>query len=660
MGQSLIFILLITIILIVRIGYAYKVCTTEKCIEIANEFKKVMNTSIDPCDDFYGYMCGNWNKYHPVSNNDPYRYINNMYSTIEDTMRLQKIDILTKKSKSEISVALKKARELFKLCINVEKIKKDEAKSLLDNLKQNGNWLLLNPEPVSSFKINWQKHLKMEYQFFPYNPLFKLTIFYALQHVIVRVIIIEKPKQFLSELINVDDQRKKDRIAAYKEYIHDVASYLRKESGKSNVHKGMDKEIDELIEFELSLAKTIESRNKLMSLEEFQIYYNNIGGNHSNAKIDWLEKIQILFKEAEIAFTTSENVLIQDLGYLEHLVQVLKVTKSRTIANYIVWNFIRHNIKYSGKTLLSIEKKFNDKVYAGQLPEFKREFICLMNPNLDKAISLEYINRYFIKSNKDKAQKYIDHILKVFEDGLSKVDWMDPESRQISVEKVQAIKTLVGYPDDYTSAVIDKYYENFKLGSDYFESMINFEKFKYFIELDTLQATINRTQWDVEPTVADAFYKAAKNVITVPAALLQPPLFDPDTPEVFIYSMFGFTVAHEVSHAFDPLGITCNKEGKVANLWSHPVHETYKGKAVSIINLYNRFPIPELFIGGKPVHTDGEKTLRENFADLMGLQKAYDAYKDNQRKNGGKEVRLPGFKKTSSGKLFFMHHALMQ
>ncbi|XP_066596447.1 neprilysin-11-like [Prorops nasuta] len=172
-------------------------------------------------------------------------------------MHRQKIDILTKKSKSASSEALKKARELFKFCINAEKIKKNEAKSLLENLKQNGDWLLLNPEPVSSSKMNWQKYLKMEYQYFRYNPFFKLAIRYALLDIHVRMIVIQNPNIFLSEIINTDDQRKKKGIASYKEYIHDVASYLRKESGKSNVHKGMDKEIDELIEFELSLAKVI-------------------------------------------------------------------------------------------------------------------------------------------------------------------------------------------------------------------------------------------------------------------------------------------------------------------------------------------------------------------------------------------------------------------
>ncbi|XP_066596364.1 neprilysin-11-like isoform X2 [Prorops nasuta] len=638
MGQFVIFVLTITI-LIVRMDYAHEVCRIEKCIEIANEFSKVMNPSIDPCDDFYGYMCGNWNKYHPVSNNDPYRYID-MYSTLDKKMRWQKIDILTNTSISASSEALKKARELFKLCMNVETIKKDEAKSLLDKLKQNGDWLLLNPEPLFSFKINWQKYLKMEYEFVRYNPLFKLTIGISIKRFNFPIIMIEKPILFLSELIKSDDKEKKEGIAAYKEYIHDVASYLRKESGKNNVHRGMNKDIDELIEFELSLAKIIDNKRILLTLEELQIYYNNIGGVHSNAKIDWLETIHLLFKEAGITIPTLQKVLIQDLGYLMHLVQVLKITKSRTIANYIVWNFIRHNIKYSGKTLLSIRKKFNDKVYINGLPEYKRDTTCLMHPNLDKAISLEYINRYFIKSNKDKAQKYIDHILKVFEDGLSKIDWMNSKSRQTSIEKVQAIETL------------------FKLGSDYFESMINFEKFKYFIELAKLQATINRTQWEVEPTVTDAFYKATKNVITVPAAFLQPPVFDPDTPEVFIYSVFGFAMAHEVSHAFDPLGIKCNKEGKVANLWPLPVHEIYKEKADSVKNLYNRYPIPELFIEGQPVHTDGEKTLAENIADLIGLQKAYDAYKDNQRKNGGKDVRLPGFENTTSDELFFMRHAL--
>ncbi|XP_066596068.1 neprilysin-11-like isoform X1 [Prorops nasuta] len=658
MGQFVIFVLTITI-LIIRLGYAYKVCRTEKCIEIATKFSRVMNPSIDPCDDFYGYMCGNWNKIYPISERDTERLINS-HTVLHINMDLQKLDILTKKLIAASSKALKTARELFKSCMNVKKIDNDEAKNLLASLNRMGEWLLLTPEPVFGLKNFWQKYLKMEYQFITDNPFFKLTIGQHPMRSNIPLIILQKPTVFLSRTVEMNDLVKTEVIKAYKDYIRDVATYLRKNSGKRDVLPGMDKDIDEMIEFELSLTMLPPNKREIMTIDQFQDLYNRIGGDHPNAQIDWLSAIQFLFAQAKIKITKSQQVLVLHLEHFEHLPEILKATKSRTIANYIVWTFVRNSIKFSGKGLMSISKQFNDKIHRSGQAEFNRVVTCFTHPTLDKAISLEYVKRYFIESNKNEAQRIINHMFQVYKDALSKTDWMDQESRKISIDKLQSILTLLAYPENFTSTTIDKYYKNFKLGSNYLESMINIEKFNYLNDLSKMGRIIDRTQWEVEPTMTDAFYNTRSNSITIPAAFLQHPIIDPDRPQVLNYAVFGFIIAHEISHAFDPTGVRCNKEGKIVNLWPPHTHKIYKGKTDFVIDQYNQYPVPGLYKQRNAVYTRGEQTVTENVADLIGLQKAYDAYVDYLRMSGGEDMRLPGFENTTSHRLFFMFHALFR
>ncbi|XP_066596339.1 neprilysin-11-like isoform X2 [Prorops nasuta] len=657
MSHFVIFFLM-TGILIIRMGYGFVICKEEKCLEIANELTKAMNISIDPCDDFYGYVCGNWNKYHPVSDNDLYRYLD-MPSILNTNMDKQKIDILTNTPGSASSKALKTARKLFSSCMDVDSLDQNEASNLLTKLKTYGDWLLVNPEPVFGVKKSWQEYLQMEYQFVSDNPFFRMNVGQHPKLSKVRLLVIRKPIMFLTGTVHVDNRIKRGVIKAYKQYVYEVASYLRRKSGKCNLHSTIDKDIHDMIKFEMNLAKVEDTRSKLLTIEEFQIMYNDNGGDHPNAQMDWLEAIQFLFKEAGVTITKTQKVKFFDFEYFMQLPQTLKVTNSRIIANYIVWAFIRYNIKYSGKQLMSIRKEFNDKIYIGGMPEIKRELTCLRHPNLDKAISLEYLKRYFIESNKNEAQKIIDHIFKIYEESLIKIDWMDSNSINVTVEKVQNIKTLVGYPDDYNSSTIDEYYKNFKLGSNYLESMINLEKFKYLVELSQLPTDISRTQWNVEPTMTDACYKAGANAMTVPAAFLQFPVFHPDLPEVLLYAFFGFTIAHEISHAFDRLGVKCDKEGNVVDIWPPHIYEIYLEKAKCFIDQFNNILVPELCSSTKSVYTNGRLTLSENIADSIALQRAYDAYKDYQRKNGGIDVRLLGFKDISSDKLFFIYYALV-
>ncbi|XP_066596349.1 neprilysin-11-like isoform X2 [Prorops nasuta] len=616
-----------------------------------------MNTSINPCDDFYEHSCGQWKERHPIPDD---AMAISMHRLIETNLDLQIIDILTNTSAEASSKALITARDLYKSCLDVETLEKDGARDLLAHLQKNGNFLLLDPEASISSSNFWQKYLKMDYFLLKDNPLFILNINQNLQDSRTQMITIQKPALFLSETMKMNDPSKTEVLTAYKKYIYDVATYLRRKSGKCNLQlEDMEKDINELIELEIKLAmiKGNSSFNNKISIEEFQNLYNLNGGNYSSAHINWLEAIQFLFKEINFQITKSERLQFFNLDFFRILPEVLKDTNSRTISNYIVWNFIRSKINFSSKSLIAMKKEFIEQVNIGGLPEAKRELMCLRHPNLEKAISLEYVTRYLSESKKHEAQKFTNHILKVYKMALSKINWLDSTSKERSLEKLQAMRTFVGYPDNYTSVVIDNYYKKLNLGSNYLQSIISLEKFEYLTELKKLRKRNNRNEWHSEPRTMKASYKPSENSITITSAYLQPPILDSERPEVLNFALFGFVIAHEISHGFDFSGSRWDKDGNMIDLWTLNVRNFYKEILRCFIEQYSQYIIPGLLCENQPFRVDGLKTFIENIADSTGLQIAYDAFKESQRKNGGKEVRLVGMENVSSDKLFFIQYA---
>ncbi|XP_066592066.1 membrane metallo-endopeptidase-like 1 [Prorops nasuta] len=451
MDQFVIFLLLIFFIA-VTMGRV-EICETETCIKLASTLKRGIKPSINPCDDFYEHVCGAWRENYPVSN--AISYID-LHSFLHRNLDNRIIDILKSTSASASSESLLQARKLYNTCKHATVVDKDGPKSLLTQLEKRGDWLLLSHKPASPPTIIWQNYLKMEYQFLLGNPLFGIDIGEKMQSSNTRIIIVKQPDLFLPESNDKESQDHRNMMKSYDTYIRDVASFLKKKRGQRTCNTILKQDIDNMIQFELKLAekermrclknqhlflifvfngnqyKTPETYRliktsghyrpmcirrtnnrilhesfKILRIQDFQNIYDENGGNHTNAQINWLEIIQFQFKTFGYNIDSSEMVKVYNMQFFRKLPILLQATDSRTIANYIIWSFVRLNINFSGKTLISKKNKYEDKINGDGVVGGQSEFICSDNPNLYKAISLEYVKRYFPDSNKRKVSVFI-------------------------------------------------------------------------------------------------------------------------------------------------------------------------------------------------------------------------------------------------------------
>ncbi|XP_066596334.1 membrane metallo-endopeptidase-like 1 isoform X2 [Prorops nasuta] len=642
---------------------SYVTCKTERCREIAQELKSGIDFTVDPCKNFYKYACGNWLKTHPIP---PKEVFVNNYQRLLSTLRYRISDILNNTRTDASTEALKKARYIYKSCENIDARDRNGASPLSYQLTKIGDWPLLHSEPLFSFGSSWQSVLKKSFEIRQPTALFEISVVQDLKNSSSRIISITQPTTILPRTRLLEVPKLKKQIELYKKFITDVALHLRKQAGKKRNAPLIHIDINEMIEFELGLARikvtasnnvNIEEIYSGTTIEQFQDIYDSHRKVSSVSKIDWSEIIELLFNPAKVKIKKSEMIDVADIEFFKQLPALLMKTRPRTIVNYIIWTLILYMIDYSDSTLIDIRDEFYSNADQNLITNNIREPSCLTQPNLEKAISFEYITRYMTKNIKGKVQKIVDHILKVAEKVVSKISWMDEVTREKSAEKVRYIKTLIGYPDFLSKTYIENYYKDFKLGVNYLESIINIHLLKTRKKLAALRTPFNRDEWDSEPTDKDASYKRTQNALTITAAMLQYPIFDPDRPEFLNYATIGNIAAHEISHAFDVMGHKFDKLGNLKNWWSPHMFAIYKEKAKCFIDQFSKFLIPELSKEGYDTCVNGEKTVSENIADSAALQVSYDAHEDFKSQNGGIDVRLEELETHNSDKLFFVQFA---
>ncbi|XP_066596345.1 membrane metallo-endopeptidase-like 1 isoform X2 [Prorops nasuta] len=575
-------------------------------------------------------------------------------------------DILTDTS-NEGTEALKKTKDLYKMCMDVDALDKEGIKPIWDYLKKIKGWPLLQQRRrLNCLHSSWQNiHQKVPDIFGDY-------VLFDIQSAANRhpdapgMIHIFQPQTVLSSGISFEKQEDLDLINNYKEQIRNVALHFINQKGLS-VMEDMEQEINDLVDFELRLAQIkiplvenadIDQLLNDMPIEGFQMEYNSFGGNHPKAKINWLETIKYVFEPLGIKIKKTDVINPIHMDYLSKLPSVLRKTEPRTVVNYIIWHLIRRMMKYSDTRLTHIIHEFYAKTNLDEMPTIRRKTTCLGHTNLRKAISLEYLNRHFSTNTKTKAEELIDHLIKVAEETIGKISWLDEAGKKNTMEKVSAIKRFVGYPESYTAEAIDDYYKNFKLGSTYLQSMINLYRFQKQKDLSKLQRRSELSSWEDEPTEVGATYSTLTNDITVTAGFLQFPVLVEDVPSVLNYAALGSIVTHEISHSFDMRGCRIDKYGNLVDLWSPEMREIFYEKTKCFVDQFSKFVIQELSVEGRNVKINGKITLSENIADSTGLQIAYNAFKDYlKRTSGTKEVRLKRLESYSPQKLFFMHYA---
>jgi predicted metalloendopeptidase len=262
--------------------------------------------------------------------------------------------------------------------------------------------------------------------------------------------------------------------------------------------------------------------------------------------------------------------------------------------------------------------KFHGTVLSGtpQRRERALRAIDVTNAALGEAVGRLYVERYFPPAAKARAQDMVKNLLAAFGRRVDGLTWMTPATRAKAKAKLAVLKVGVGYPDtwrDYSGLQV--------VPGDALGNADRSERFDYEHSLRKLGQPVDRGEWVMTPQTVNAVNLPVMNAMNFPAAILQPPYFDPSRPLAMDYGAIGAIIGHEISHSFDDQGAQFDAEGRLRNWWTDEDRKHFEEASARLVKQYDAYKVfPDLSVNGK-------LTLSENIADVAGLAVAYDGYR---------------------------------
>lgn len=234
---------------------------------------------------------------------------------------------------------------------------------------------------------------------------------------------------------------------------------------------------------------------------------------------------------------------------------------------------------------------------------------------LSDEVSKVYVARYFPPATKLAADALVKNVLAAMGKRIDQLDWMAPETKAKAHAKLAAFTPKIGYPDRW------KDYSGLKIVSgDAFGNALRAAQWRHEENIGHLGKPIQRWEWGMTPMTVNAYANFGMVEIVFPAAILQPPFFDPKADPAVNYGGIGAVIGHELSHHFDDQGSKFDAYGQLTDWWTPADVEAFKARTGALVKQYDAYePLPGL-------HVKGALTLGENVADLAGLSVAYDAY----------------------------------
>jgi putative endopeptidase len=261
---------------------------------------------------------------------------------------------------------------------------------------------------------------------------------------------------------------------------------------------------------------------------------------------------------------------------------------------------------------------FNGKVLSGtpQLKDRWKRGVDLVGGSMGEAVGQLYVSRYFPPAAKAKADELVRNLIASMDRHLAALEWMTPETKVKARAKLAAFTPKIGYPSkwrDYSALQI--------VPGDAIGNALRARAFEYNRQLGKIGKPVDRTEWGMTPQTVNAYANPLMNEVVFPAAILQPPFFDPNADMAVNYGAIGAVIGHEISHHFDDQGRKFDPKGNLSDWWTPEDVKRFTAMTANVVKQYGGYePLPGS-------HVNGELTLGENMADLAGLAIAYDAYK---------------------------------
>jgi len=260
---------------------------------------------------------------------------------------------------------------------------------------------------------------------------------------------------------------------------------------------------------------------------------------------------------------------------------------------------------------------FYGRTLSGQKEQRPRKLLAVaaVNDALGEAVGELFVAHHFPPSSKEQVLQLVENLRASYADRIEHLPWMTPETKKVALEKLAAFHPKIGYPDtwrDYSAFSVVR--------GDAFGNLVRGWMFDWQREVKRLQQPTDRGEWGMTPQMINAYYNPTFNEVVFPAAILQPPFFDPHADPAVNYGGIGAVIGHEMGHGFDDQGSKSDARGVLRTWWGPADVAAFHTRVESLASQYDQFvALPGL-------NVNGHNTLGENIGDNGGLAVAYEAY----------------------------------
>lgn len=398
---------------------------------------------------------------------------------------------------------------------------------------------------------------------------------------------------------------------AYKEYLAKIFTLAGMPEAE------VPQAVEDVMKVETALAEKFWSNVELRNL---QAQYNPM------SKADF-EKTYDAIDWAEYYRTTGlgdfETIIVTQPSSLAAANEILKTMPVEALRHYLAAQYIDGATSYLSDDFYAASFDLYGRVMSGTQepkPRWKRA-MAVPNGSLGEAVGEIYVAKYFPEKDKARMVEMVKNLQKALSQHIANLDWMSDETKAKAQEKLSTFTVKIGYPDkwkDYSTLEIDP-------AKSYWDNIVAVNKWYIADNLSKLGKPVDKEEWQMSPQTVNAYYSPLSNEICFPAAILQPPFYNPDADDAVNYGAIGVVIGHEMTHGFDDQGRQFDKDGNMNNWWTDADAEAFKKKTDILVKQFDAIEVLPARDGQPAVYANGALCLGENIADQGGLRVAYTA-----------------------------------
>lgn len=554
-----------------------------------------MDQSVRPQDDFYSFVSGSWMKTAKIPADKSTWGSFNKLAEDTDNNSMTILNSLLNDQFADGSEG-KKIQDLYATYMNMDKRNADGIAPIQSDLTKIDG--IKSVTDLQNYLVEATKNGE--------NPFYSWGIDADLKDSKMNAVYLGSANLGLGrDYYQKVNPKNTETLAEYTKYVASMLNVLG--------YKNAPATAQNIVNFEKSIAQTYLTNEQI---RDATLQYNP----KTMTELSGLVKNVNLPKYLTSVGVNTDKVIVGELNYYKNLDKFINAQNLPLIKDYMKFHLLSGSAGYLSKNLDDTKFGFYGKYLRGQdvqRAQNKRGFE-LINGVLGEAFGKLYVEKYFPAEAKAQMVELIDYLKKSFNSHISNLAWMSPVTKEKALNKLNKFTVKVAYPDkwkDYSKLTIDSETK----GGTLYKNLQNVTAWQYQKDLDKIGKPVDRTEWGMSPQTVNAYYNPLNNEIVFPAAILQPPFFNPKADAAVNFGGIGAVIGHEMTHGFDDSGAQFDADGNLVDWWTAEDKANFQKATTALASQYAQYePVKGTFVNG--AFTNGE-----NIADLGGVNIAYDA-----------------------------------